>query len=94
MEKLENQYYIYQTIDYSIDNIIELLDSVLVFAVFDASLLLQGNAMTLKNRTLSIWKKQWMVQNYLLINPPLSNKITEGKNPLYPFFIKISWCMS
>lgn len=57
MEKLENEYYIYQTIDYSIDNIIELLDSVLVFAVFDASLLLQGNPMTLKNRTLSIWKK-------------------------------------
>lgn len=57
MDKLENQFYIYQTIDYKIENIVEYSDSLLVFGVFEASLLLQGAPMQLKNRTLSVWNK-------------------------------------
>lgn len=57
MDKLENQFYIYQTIDYKIENVVEYSDSLLVFGVFEASLLLQGAPMQLKNRTLSVWNK-------------------------------------
>ncbi|MDQ9022052.1 nuclear transport factor 2 family protein [Acinetobacter sichuanensis] len=57
MDKLENQFYVYQNIDYKIENIVEYSDSLLVFGVFEASLLLQGAPMQLKNRTLSVWNK-------------------------------------
>ena len=57
MKKLDNQYYIYQTIDYHIENIVEFSDNLLVFATFESALLLQGNPVQLKNRTLSVWKK-------------------------------------
>ncbi|ENU57061.1 nuclear transport factor 2 family protein [Acinetobacter guillouiae] len=57
MQKLESQYYIYKTIDYNIENIVEFSDNLLTFAIFEAELLLQGKPVKLKNRTLSIWKK-------------------------------------
>ena len=57
MKKLDNQYYVYQTIDYHIENIVEFSDNLLVFATFESALLLQGNPVQLKNRTLSVWKK-------------------------------------
>lgn len=57
MQKLKAAYYIFQTVDYQIEHIVEFQDTVLVFAQLDAQLLVQQQPMHLKNRTLSVWKK-------------------------------------
>jgi hypothetical protein len=57
MTKLKNQYYIFQQVDYQIENIVEFADTILVFALLDAALLVQQQPLQLKNRTLSVWKK-------------------------------------
>lgn len=57
MTKLKNQYYVFQHVDYQIENMVEFADTILVFAQLDAALLVQQQPMQLKNRTLSVWKK-------------------------------------
>lgn len=58
MKKLQAGYYDYQDIDYDIINVVNMHDCVIVIANFHANLLVDGQARTLQNRALSIWKKQ------------------------------------
>lgn len=58
LQKLKSGLYGYQQLDYEIGKVIDMQDYVMVTGDFYAKVLVDGQPVSLKNRAISIWKKQ------------------------------------
>ncbi|WP_296404387.1 nuclear transport factor 2 family protein [Psychrobacter sp.] len=58
IQKLNSGYYVYKHINFDISKVIDMHEYVLVTGNFYADVMLDGKPISLKNRAISIWKKQ------------------------------------
>lgn len=66
LQHLKSGYYEYQALSYDINKVIDMHDHVIATGDFFATVLVDGNLKELKNRALSIWKKEGSEFRFLM----------------------------